>query len=163
MMVGIAVAVISLMAAATIVIAVAYWRHLAKYRNLRLTDMRRHLEMLLQRGHDRAFLSIREMHSERFVQFAKYIRPDGECGVWLGFPRAPWSEPYYGRLLEEFRRVGVEVERQETVETLVTEFTIVDCGEDMERAMALVEIIFLRIFRSGPDVRLNVLSEGISP
>jgi hypothetical protein len=103
------------------------------------------------------------MDSDRFVQFAKYILENGEYGIWLGFPRAPWSQPYYDKLREELRRADFELETQETGEKVVSEFTLVDCGADVERAMQLVEIVFVRVFGSGPAVRLSVRAQDVSP
>ena len=52
----------------------------------------RSLRGLLRQGYDGGYLIIDVTSSERFLQFAKYINAPGDYGIYLGFPRGPWSE-----------------------------------------------------------------------
>ena len=153
----------ALLLVSAIVFVVKLRRYAGQWRNLRLTEVGPYVDMLLRRGYDHAFLVIWEMNSPRFVQFAKYITENREYGIYLGFPKAPWSEPYYEAFRQELRENGIDAVSEPAGTGLVTEFTNVDCGTDVDRAMQLIQLIFLKVFRSGADVRVRVITEDISP
>ena len=80
-----------------------------------------------------------------------------------GSHSAPWSETYYERLHVVLQEENFAARREETGASTVREFTLVDCGADIDRAMHLVEVIFLRVFRSGDGVRVGIRAVDISP
>lgn len=104
-----------------------------------MAEVRTYLETLLRRGHDRACIIITDIPTDAFVQFAKYVRPGRETGLQLGFPRAPWSEPFYERLQAFLERHEIAFSVQPTGGEPVTEFLHVDCLRDHGRWKWLVD------------------------
>ena len=130
--------------------------------NRTLPEVAVYLETLLRRGHNRAFIIITDVPTDVFVQFAKYIRPEREIGLQLGFPRAPWSESFYERLQSFLDRHRIPFSIQPTGDEPVTEMLHVDCQRDVQQAVFLVERIFRDVFNVPTSHRFRVRGEGMS-
>jgi hypothetical protein len=120
------------------------------------------LDTLLTRGADGCFVVIEEPGAERFVQFAKYIKKEGDIGLQLGFPRITWSEPYYARLEEYLVANSIAFSRQKVGTVLTTEFLDVDCGEDTGLAFRITVDILTSIFQTPSSTRLKVRFSDLS-
>lgn len=159
LIVGLVVVVVSTI----LVVAVIRARRRAEHDDNRtLGEVRAYLETLLRRGHNKAFIIITDIPTDAFVQFAKYVRPEREIGLQLGFPRAPWSEPFYERLQAFLERHEIAFSVQPTGREPVTEMLHVDCQRDVERALFLVERIFREVFDVPASRTFRVRGEGMS-
>jgi hypothetical protein len=127
-----------------------------------LAEVPGYLQTLLRRGYDRAFIIITDIPTDRFVQFAKYVRPQREIGLQLGFPRVEWSEEFYEAVQAFLEAHDIPFSIQPTGAPPVTEMLHVDCGRDVDRATFLVERIFRDIFAIPADRSFRVRGEGMS-
>ncbi|MFQ5846382.1 MAG: hypothetical protein ACE5IQ_01770 [Candidatus Methylomirabilales bacterium] len=131
------------------------------HKNVTLPQIRVHLHALLKRGYDGGFIIIEDMKSEKFVQYAKYIKDKGNIGLELSFPRASWSETYYEKLKDFLRSQNIPFRVQPVDSETVTEFIDIDCHSNIELALHLVEGIFCNIFHI-EDPSFRVRGENIS-
>jgi hypothetical protein len=146
-----------------LVLAVIRARRRAKADDRRtLAEVKDYLQTLLRRGYDRAFIVITDIPTDRFVQFAKYVRPQREIGLQLGFPRAEWSEAFYEKVQALLEDHDIPFSIQPTGARPVTEMLHVDCGRDVDRAIFLIERIFRDIFAIPADRSFRVRGEGMS-
>jgi hypothetical protein len=150
-----------LLASLAFIILVIVARRPHYHRNLALSQVKTHLEALLKRGYNGGFIIIEDMHSDRFVQLAKYIKKKGDIGIELSFPKAPWSEQYYGKFKEWLRSEKIPFIIQAVDSTPVTEFIDIDCHSNIGMALGLVESIFKDIFKIREPL-LRVRGEKIS-
>ena len=104
---------------------------------------------------NRGIIVIEDRNSEHFIQFRKYILRNGEIGLEFGFPEAPWSTAYFPQLRDAMTASGTSF--RETRETYgrVTAFLHVDCGNDIDKAVALADLCFFKIFCLAPDARFK--------
>jgi hypothetical protein len=144
--------VIALVVFALLIIVVTLARQPYYHRNITLEEIPVYVSALWKRGYDRGFLVIEDMKSDKFVQFAKYIKEKGHIGIRLDFPRAPWSEPYYEKLRYFLRDHDIPFSTQSVETQPVTEFLHVDCGSDLQRACRIVEGIFRDVFDTSEPV-----------
>jgi hypothetical protein len=100
-------------------------------------ELQKYLAILLRRGYDGGFMVIREAQGDRFLQFAKYIRPGGEYGLEFSFPQAPWSAEYHAKVKEHVEGLRLPARRTQMASGEVREFLEVDCGQNLELAEAL--------------------------
>jgi len=119
------------------------------------------LQALLKRGYDGGVLIIEDMKSEKFVQFAKYIKEKGTIGLESSFPQAPWSAQYYEKVKEFLRSEGIPFVVQRVDTSPVTEFIDIDCRTDIDLALRLVEGIFHNVFQIR-EPSFKVRGENIS-
>jgi hypothetical protein len=127
-----------------------------------VSDLRSSLETLLRRGYDGSFVLIKEPGTERFVQFAKYIRARGDFGLELGFPRTTWSGEYYSKLENLLVHEGTVFRRRPVATDPTTEFLEVDCGKDTELAFRIAYTILTTIFQIPLSTRLRVRFSNLS-
>jgi hypothetical protein len=122
----------------------------------------RGLRLLLKRGYDGAFAVLTDQPSGLFVQFRKYIRRPGECGIEMHFPRAPWSEPYYVGVQLVLRRNGVAFERIGLQIEPTTEVIRADFCQDVALAARVVTDIVVSVFHR-PTISLHFKADDICP
>src|SRR5258706_14349241 len=114
-------------ACATIALVIILWAKKPLYhKNLSIEQTTGHLNALLKRGYNGAFIIIEDMNSDKFVQFAKYIKRKGVIVLELSFPRSPWSEQYYGSLKDWLRKEKIQFIIQGVDFKPVIEFLEVD-------------------------------------
>jgi hypothetical protein len=123
------------------------------------------LRDVLRRGYAGGTLILSVRRTELFVQFRKYIGPSESIGLEFCFPRAAWSEPYYGKLLGAladreipFRRERVE----DPVPGGVSEFVMVDCGATGDRALELTRLTLLEVFGCSSTDPIEARLQGVS-
>jgi hypothetical protein len=126
-------------------------------------ELRRYLDALLRRGYDGGHVLITAPDGSPFVQFRKYITPDGGYGLCLGFPRAPWSEPFYDEVMKQVIALGANPEIIPTGEQPVTEFMEVDTGDRVELAESIASTILVDIFGLEDTTSVRVTFHNISP
>jgi hypothetical protein len=131
------------------------------HKNVTLPEIGIHLRALLKRGYDGGFIIIEDMKSEKFIQFAKYVRENGNIGLESSFPRAPWSEKYYEKLKDFLRSQNIPFLAQPVTSDPVTEFIDIDCHSDIDLAVRLVEGIFCNVFQVR-ELSFRVRGENIS-
>jgi hypothetical protein len=102
------------------------------------------------------------MHSDKFVQFAKYIRKKGIIGLELSFPKAPWPEEYYNKLKEWLRNEKIPFIIQPVDSKPVSEFIDIDCEANVPMALQLLKNIFQEIFQVKNPL-LKIRGDNISP
>jgi hypothetical protein len=120
-----------------------------------------YIDRLLRRGYDGSFVTISEPGTERFVQFAKYIKGQGRIGLEFAFPRTTWSEPYYDDLRLLLLQHGVALEKRSVNTPPTTEFLTVDCGRDTDLAFKITSIA-LGLFRVPSEKPLRVWFSHLS-
>lgn len=144
-----------------IIIVLMLGRRPHYHKNLTIPQVRIHFDALLKRGYNGGFIIIEDMNSERFIQFAKYIKKKGEIGLELSFPKAPWSEVYYEKFKQWLRSEKIPFIIQSVDSTPVTEFIDIDCRSNIGMALGLVESIFKDVFQIREPL-LRVRGEKIS-
>ena len=154
------------LAAIAVLLAGYVWLFLRSHNRLRLPDVRKYLEVLLERGGGGGFLIIRDPGSERFIQFKKYVGPtegNGGGGIIAHFPKTSWSNRYYEPLKAFLHRENVPFSIL-PVDTLpTTEFLEIDFGTDIDKATRIVEGIFREVFLMPGELRFRIRGDGISP
>lgn len=120
------------------------------------------IEVALRTCLNRGFIVIEDRDSEHFVQFRKYILRNGEYGLELGFPEAPWSKAYVPKLRDTLTADGLPF--RETREFIgdVTAFIHVDCGQDIDMAVDLTRRCFFDIFGLASDSRFKSSPSNVS-
>jgi len=113
------------------------------------------IEWALQYCLNRGFIIIEDRNSEHFIQFRKYILRDGEIGLELGFPEAPWSAAYFPELRDALANSGTSFREARETSGKVTAFIHVDCGQDIDQAVGLTRLCFFEIFGLGTDTRFK--------
>jgi hypothetical protein len=128
-----------------------------------LSELRRCLDILLQRGYDLGFVVFEMPGDQRFVEFSKYVRDAQNRGVQLDFPRSPWSEPYYEQVKSLLEGKGIRYQVEDTRNGPVREFIQVDFGQDLEGAATTCREIFERVFRVDPATRVTADFQHVDP
>lgn len=133
--------------------------------------IRRLLEALLKRGYDTAVLRL-EVHVplrvrlnlriRPFIQFRKYIRGHGDCGLEFGFPNAPWSRDAFSKMRDVVKEEGLDSWVQPAIGD-TTEFLLVDLGKDVAKADRLARASLARVFEASPTRQVTGYLIGISP
>ena len=113
--------------------------------------IKRALRYCLNRG----VIVIEDRNSEHFIQFRKYILRNGEIGLELGFPEAPWSTAYFPQLRDTLTASGTSFRETREPYGKVTGFIHVDCGKDIDNAVDLAHLCFFEIFDLAPDTRFK--------
>ena len=140
-------------------------QRVALWSDLDAAGVKRGLDLLLKRGYDGAFAVFRHRETGRFIQFLKYVTPEGKVGLEMHFPRADWSAPFYPKVLDALRQRGVEFERLAIDRRVVpdpdtTEFAYVDFGSDIDLATTVAEDIVADALELG-EVRLAMTAEDL--
>jgi hypothetical protein len=148
----------------TIPIALVVWlwwwaKQPARHRiNVAQGNFRLYLEALLYRGYDGGYMIIEAPDRRRFIQFSKYIKNERVAGLQFDFPRAPWSEEYFGPLkaLLDRRNYTNEIEKvdpapKQRLKNQVVEFLVIDLDQDLDKASELSKLVFLEVFRLNPS------------
>ena len=136
-----------------------------RYKNVQSRDLGRFFDTLLKRGHQGGLLILEANErtgEHRFLQFAKYMRPDGRAGLEFGFPLAPWSRPYYELLRRKLDAGGVRSELQDTGRQDTVQFLVVNLGRDLATAQRVAEIAVEAVF-GRPDSAFQASYENVSP
>jgi hypothetical protein len=128
-----------------------------------IQELPRCLDTLLRRGYDGGHVLITAPGGSPFVQFRKYLTPDGGYGLCLGFPRAPWSEPFYDDVMKQAIALGADPEIIPTGEEPVTEFLEVDTGDRVELASSIASAILVDVFGLEETSRVRVTFHSVSP
>jgi hypothetical protein len=131
-----------------------------KHRNLDARKLENLLYTLLHNGSDRSVLVVRVRKDDRFVQFRVRIPPGGAPGLEFGFPRAPWSEPFYEEVAALLREHAVPFERVSVDVGAVTEFLVVDFGTDVEGAQRLTTTLLAKVYGVVPERDCFAMLEG---
>ena len=117
------------------------------------------LRTLLTYGRPGALLLIQVRKQPSFVQFR--IDASGrKKGLQAGFPRAPWSEAVFERVLEDLGGRGIPVRRQPEPGPQVTEFALGDFGSDIEAAQEHASTVLRDILRADPERECYAVLEG---
>jgi hypothetical protein len=132
-----------------------FLRRPPRYRRIVSDDLSKFFNALLNDDYPAGFLVIEAPDKNRFVQFARYTK-DREPGIQFDFPRAPWSEPYYGKLNRILSDKGIDFETQAIGENTVVSFITVDLQKDLTKAMELARLVLVDVFGLGPDDRIKV-------
>ena len=149
------------------VAAAYYWLRLPAVHHVKVTALRKYLEVLLRRGLQGGVMLVRPASGsggqERYIQFAKYIRTPGSIGIELAFPLSPWSEAYYPVLREalQHRDIYARIERTKRADT--PEFLNIDFGADLAKADGVAHLILHDIFQLSPESTVRVTFENVSP
>ena len=128
-----------------------------------LGDLKRCLDILLQRGYDLGFVVFEIPGDQRFVEFSKYVKVAKNRGIQLDFPRAPWSEPYYEQVKSLLEGKGIRYQVEDTPDGPVREFIQVDFGLDLDGAADTGQHIFERVFRVDPSTRVTADFQHVAP
>lgn len=114
------------------------------------------LRQLLTCELENAFLSVRPKFShERFLQFARYELCEGQRGLELAFPNAPWSENYFPRVVTAASTQGLIYDIEES-EGDVARFVFVKFGDSADSAAAFAKSILVEMFDYAPDYKFRV-------
>jgi hypothetical protein len=135
--------------------------HMAKFENIDAVGVRFYLQMLIDNGLQGSFILLEDMTSQRFIQFRKYIKRSGHVGIECHFPKAPWSEPYFGAVGQLVQARGIDLEEVTVTGPAVGRFIRVDFGLDVYSASQFVEDVFTKVFGL-PKLSVRVRSHGIS-
>ena len=147
-----------------LVVLLRWWgKQPAKHRlNVAQGNFSRYLEALLYRGYDGGYAIIEASDRRRFIQFSKYIKNENGVGLQFDFPRAPWSEEYFGPLkaLLEQRTINYEIQPvdpapEQNFKNQVVEFLVIDLAQDLNKASELSKLVFLEVFRLSPSDTVN--------
>ncbi len=132
--------------------------------------IQRLLEALLKRGYDTAVLRL-EVHVplrvrwklglRPFIQFRKYIRSPGVCGLEFGFPNAPWSRNSFEKMRDFVIEQGL-VSSLQPGSGDTTEFLLVDLGKDVSKANRLACSSLAQVFEVGETRQVTGYLIGIS-
>ena len=123
------------------------------------------LDELLRRGYAGGVLIISVPGTDLFVQFRKYIAAPHAYGLEYGFPRAGWSQSYFSLLLTALSAKTITFRREVAEDPWpegVTEFVMVDCGVNVERAEFLTRLTVLEVFGCPENVELEARFQGVS-
>lgn len=155
-----------LLLAAAAVFCLSAWRlhhrRLKQWDDLSETGIASSLHLLFECGYDGATMILRDMGSERFVQFRKYIAEPGKMGLETHFPSAPWSREYYDSVLALLRKKAIAFEILTTNARPTTEFVHIDFGSDVTQAAAWTVEVFRLVFGCS-ELRVSVRAEDIEP
>lgn len=151
--------IIGLIVVALLILFSWWGKRPVRYRiNLAQGDFHRYLEVLLYRGYDRGFMIMEAPDRRRFIQFSKYIKNEKNVGLQFDFPRAPWSEEYFGSLKAvldqrdyEYQIQHVNPSPKHRLENQVSEFLVVDLGQYLDKASELSKLVFLEVFKLNPS------------
>ena len=148
------------------------WNRPFPHRKVYPHRIRRLLEALLKRGYDTSVLRfevhtalrLRLRHGLRpFIQFRKYIRSPGNCGIEFGFPNAPWSRETFPRIRELVEQHDLTYQVQETASDDTTEFLLVDFGKDLVMAERLAQDALGTVLNASDKQPVTGYLIGISP
>ena len=114
------------------------------------------LTQLLGHEQEQAFLSIRPKFSaNKFLQFSRYEMDEGQVGLELAFPSAPWSTDYFPKVVTAASKQGLSYEVKET-EGAVNRFVLVKFGDSVNRAAAFAKSVLTEIFEFAPDYTFRI-------
>lgn len=135
-----------MVAVPSVVVVVAWRRWRSRIFRVPYDQLGRYITLLLKRGRRDALMIIRDVRSSRFVQFARYSRPDGTVGVVVEFPEAQWSACCYDSVRRILQATGRPVKETLGCSTRLVDVLNLDCGTDVALARRVVEQIFLGPF-----------------
>ncbi|MGE0352501.1 MAG: hypothetical protein AB7I33_14485 [Gemmatimonadales bacterium] len=139
-------------------------RHQSRLRpDIGLADVRGCVVTLLEQGYDLGFVAFILPGEDRFVEFSKYIREERETGIQLDFPKASWAGPYYEQVKSLLEARGIAYHVEDTPDGPVREFIQADLGRDVDLAAELAREIFVRVFKTAPEVRISAEFEHVNP
>ena len=98
--------------------------------------------------------------TEPFLQFTKYDAHRNP-GLRFAFPLAPWSELFFERVVSSLQASGYPVITEETGDTPVRRFAIVNLGKDVNQAGSLALAALSAMGHDGH--KLKVWYEGVGP
>jgi hypothetical protein len=151
---------------APLAVLVLIWLNTPTVFRARRDGLRRYLEGLLNRGYYGAHMIVNLPRSAGrgcFIQFRKYLQPDGAAVLEFGFPLARWSESYYERVCSLVEREELSAERVPTGRSDVREFLQVNLGQDLDAAQGLATAVMREVFGVSPDEVVRVTLHDISP
>ncbi|KDA52861.1 hypothetical protein EG19_09390 [Thermoanaerobaculum aquaticum] len=128
----------------------------ARFRNVLIRDLRRHLEFLLKVTRDGSFLILEDGKSSRFLQFRKATDNKGGGFLVLDFPDAPWSRCYFEGIARALTDHGVNFTMVETESLECPRFLEVQNIVSAEEAHEIAKILF-RELGFAEDAKVNVL------
>ena len=148
-----------------IIIAIRYYlKRPYIHKNITLDLLPKYFKMLLYRGYESAFMIIKSKKDKKFLQFSKHIIKINEVDLELGFPLASWSQPYYEKLHDVLKKENIDYLIIPKKNDKELEFTDVNCKDNIEFCIKLVEIIFIQVFDyDKEDLVFNITLENGSP
>lgn len=146
------------------VVGLLAWGLLARpkpLRHKRLTPekLRSLLRTLLVHGRPGSLLVIQVRNATAFVQF-RVIQKRRRKAIEAGFPRAPWSEEVFERVVADLGQRGIPVHRQSERGAEVTEFVLGDFGSDFEGAQEHATYVIREILGVDPEQACFATLEG---
>ena len=111
------------------------------------SQMRTWLESLLRRGYDGGAVVFTHKPTGRYLRFRKYIRPRGEYGLELCFPKVAWSAPHLPPLEAYCAETGLAC-RFESLKSMgrSLDHLVIGCEQDPDRAFNLALKIWTEYF-----------------
>jgi hypothetical protein len=109
------------------------------------------LRTLLLHGDSNGILVIHVRRSTAFVQFRRVLGPGRKRALQAGFPRAPWSEAIFQKVVDDLERRGIPVERRAERGGDVSEFALADFGTDFIAAQEHATVVLGEILGVDPE------------
>ncbi len=110
-----------------------------KYLINNIEDLSRFLAGLLDQFTDGSVLIVRHKRTKYFIQFAKYIDDNDKVNLHFGFPDAPWSRAFWGRVKDVFDKERIDYKIKQTGSEEVTRFLSVDYIESIQDGVAIAK------------------------
>lgn len=128
-----------------------------------LSGLPRFFEVLLEPGQTGGLMFLRPSQQQEDGHFLQFVRygVDSSPGIRFSFPRAPWSEPIYDRLVDVLRDQGFPVSTEPTEEEPVREFAILNLGPNPAQASKVAGLA-LEVMGC-PNSQLDVWFKGVGP
>lgn len=150
--------------------------------NIAQGNWRRYIETLLFYGYDRAFMMVEAPSGKQpwrfgkwfgnltvlyeaparthFMQFTKHITESGVI-LQLQFAHAPWSARYYQPLQDLLKQREYyfdiwPVRPEDKFGPEIDEFIVIALEQDVQRAIILIKLILLDIFKLNPSDNASV-------
>lgn len=136
----------------------------ARFRDVPIRDLRRHLEFLLGIAKPGSFLIFKDRNSLRSVQFRKDVDERGAGFLALDFPDAPWSRCYFEGVARVLKTHSVHFDLVPTEFPECRRFLVVENIESAEEAQKIAELIFRELGFEGNDkVDVTLKVTGYEP
>jgi hypothetical protein len=135
------------------------------HRKIPQNNLKKYLEVLLNRGYDRSFIIIQvpwDKKFKRFLQYTKYIG-DNNVGLEFDYPLAEWSKPYYDKLKSILQKSHIGFEIEKTDQKEVPEFLVIDIKKDLEMASKISILVLQDMYNLGPNDFVELYFYNISP
>lgn len=118
------------------------------------------LELLLDYGHDFAFVIIQDKESGRFLQFRKLLPADDQHYIELSLPIVDWSRPYIDDIISAARECDFEFLKKES-DFERAELLYVFFEQDVAGASSFSQDVMQRLYGLPPTQTFEVSASGI--